>query len=109
MIYLSGAFVLHLCCSLFGNEWQSGASGILDFPERSRKNVFFSSDYFPKKKRKKRKSSGKQRFQMESSFFEKILPNCCNGEESSLYSQKRIVKGEGGDFFKNPQGLNFTF
>jgi len=109
MIYLSGAFVLHICCSLFGNEWQSGALEIFDFPECSRKNIFFSFDYFPKKKRKKRKLSGKRRFQMESSFIEKILPTCCNGEESSLYREKRIEKCKGGDFFKNPQGLNFTF
>lgn len=46
---------------------------------------------------------------MESSFFEKILANCSSGRKASQYNKKGIVKGEGGDFFKNPEGLNFTF
>jgi hypothetical protein len=61
-------------------------NSLRDFPfERKRCNIF-------QKKTEKRKPIGQGRREGMSSFFIKILPGGT----------------EGGDFYKNPQGLNFT-
>jgi hypothetical protein len=64
---------------------------------------------FKRKKRKKRKPFVQVEGFKKASFFEKILPD--TPSEVRAYNQKieLIRNGMGGDFFKNPQGLNLLF
>jgi hypothetical protein len=65
--------------------------------------------YFQKKKQKKRKPFGKVKGFQKASFFEKILPSV-SLEMFRLYLQCYMMRSsKGGDFFKNPTGLNFLF
>ena len=69
----------------FAREWSAvgmGAALVISRVNSEMANPF-PFEIFQKKKRKKRKSSLKWRFQKESSFFDKILPDWFLGTESS--------------------------
>jgi hypothetical protein len=65
--------------------------------------------FFQKKKRKKRKPSFEVEGFKKASFSDKILPELSLGKDlwSIGYISKR--NGMGGDFIRNPQGLNLLF
>ena len=69
----------------------------------------FAHKFFQKKKKKKRKPIVQVEGFKKASFLKKILPDASMELRASCLSKMFFWNCMGGDFFKNPEGLNLLF